>query len=206
MNAITNQSGGSSGASVPPSQPSTALTKFHYFKTLPTELRLAIWKLALPNSRIVEIIFNKKHKKDKQAKFQSRTPTPAILHACAESRVLGLEVYRKLTVTNCFLRTYIRWDLDLVYIDCACFYEFLSKANVRGDDSEFSRECQRIAMSEGRIGDLIYCFLCPGHRVPKSKELIVVQREDKQRNRIKRLQRLVDSRHQPVWMDQMVLA
>lgn len=133
-------------------------------------------------------------------------PNPAILHACAESRVLGLEVYRKLTVTNCFLRTYIRWDLDLVYIDSACFYEFLSKANVRGDDSEFSRECQRIAMSEGRIGDLIYCFLCPGHRVPKSKELIVVQREDKQRNRIKRLQRLVDSRHQPVWMDQMVLA
>lgn len=58
---------------------------FHFFPKLPTEIRTRIWQMTIEEGRIVEIysVTNK----------GLRAPIPPILHACAESRVIGLKNY-----------------------------------------------------------------------------------------------------------------
>jgi hypothetical protein len=65
---------------------SMALTEFHPFPRLPSELRLKIWKLNMPGPRVVELRYSKKiyH-------AISPTSTPALLHVCREVRFLYLE-------------------------------------------------------------------------------------------------------------------
>jgi hypothetical protein len=55
------------------------LTQFHPFPRMPSELRLKIWKLNVPDERIVELKYSKKiyH-------AVSSTPAPVLLHVCRE--------------------------------------------------------------------------------------------------------------------------
>jgi hypothetical protein len=67
--------------------------RFSLFPKLPAELRLKIWKLALPGPRIVEVYYDRaKHPWDENF-IRFNTPPPAALHANWESRRVALEKY-----------------------------------------------------------------------------------------------------------------
>lgn len=124
--------------------------EFKLFGKLPVELRLKIWKEALPEERIAEIKFNKMHESNKQAKFYSRTPTPALLHACRESRNFSLKFYSKLVVAKRFLGTYVRWELDIIFLGRASIKElaFGAHNHMMAIECEFNRQCQRLGVIE----------------------------------------------------------
>jgi hypothetical protein len=75
------------------------LTQFTLFPTLPVELRLKIWTIASFHSRNVDIwarclgkIGSRLHPYT-PFKYTSHCSVPAILHACRESREVGLQYY-----------------------------------------------------------------------------------------------------------------
>ncbi|CAK7216831.1 hypothetical protein SCUCBS95973_002941 [Sporothrix curviconia] len=89
----------------PPSPPSSArplaLTAFHKFNDLPTELRLKIWQCSFV-PRVVEVHRRKSHYADdhasrdytaSSAKWQSWSANPPALAVCYEARALALAHY-----------------------------------------------------------------------------------------------------------------
>jgi hypothetical protein len=70
--------------------------EFFHFSKLPTELRLQIWALAIPN-RVLPIICTKgilspsTHRYVQR--FSTTSPPPALLLACRESRSIALTIY-----------------------------------------------------------------------------------------------------------------
>ncbi|KAH8770675.1 hypothetical protein F5882DRAFT_441943 [Hyaloscypha sp. PMI_1271] len=67
--------------------------RFSLFPKFPAELRLKIWKLALPGPRIVEVYYDRaKHPWD-ESFIRFNTPPPSVLHANWESRRVALEKY-----------------------------------------------------------------------------------------------------------------
>lgn len=81
---------------------SAQLETFHLFPKLPPELRTRIWEYALPPGRLVRIFYTEIYYPSGtysdedlgQTTFTSNTPAPALLHACAESRIVALRVYK----------------------------------------------------------------------------------------------------------------
>ncbi|KAK0128287.1 hypothetical protein ONS95_000262 [Cadophora gregata] len=78
----------------------SALTEFHLFPTLPSELRIKIWETVLSSPRIVHINCEKGVIKSNQQQtrfiksFLSSTPIPPTLHVCRESRYEALSIYK----------------------------------------------------------------------------------------------------------------
>jgi hypothetical protein len=78
--------------------------KFTLFPELPVELRLKIWSLALPVSRVITIVsdyssapefFDPDH--PDRTRYKARAcakPVPALLHCNSESRAVALKTYR----------------------------------------------------------------------------------------------------------------
>lgn len=64
---------------------------FVQFKQLPTELRHAIWKFALPGPRVVEVVPS--YAAQKCQKLQLNVGMPALMHVCRESRQIALSKY-----------------------------------------------------------------------------------------------------------------
>jgi hypothetical protein len=94
------------------------LTTFHCFQELPVEIRLKVWRETCRVHRIVEIICNLK--RPKWNKFASRTPAPALLHACQEARMEGLRHYEMLPGygdRRRYRETYVNWDVDSIFLD-----------------------------------------------------------------------------------------
>lgn len=77
---------------MPPKPPSPT---FHPFIRLPAELRIQIWEDSV-ESRLVYLIKPLWTKNPEECKPISLgyPPTPALLHACHESRQIGLELYK----------------------------------------------------------------------------------------------------------------
>ena len=69
---------------VKPIDPVESSRTFHRFDQLPQELRNAIWELAVPGPRLVDINLGKKN-----GPITSCAP-PAMLHVCHESRAILL--------------------------------------------------------------------------------------------------------------------
>ncbi|KAI1747668.1 hypothetical protein F4782DRAFT_520339 [Xylaria castorea] len=69
-----------------------AISTFHLFPNLPTELRLRIWALAAEDPRILHVriedrsVWTSATKLEHGTVYSSPTPPPAVLHACRESR------------------------------------------------------------------------------------------------------------------------
>ncbi|KEY69426.1 hypothetical protein S7711_05740 [Stachybotrys chartarum IBT 7711] len=73
---------------------------FHPFSRLPTELRLRIWSLTEPHTRLVPItcggspsLYEPSSTQGHGTGCMSNAAIPAILHACRESRALALQHY-----------------------------------------------------------------------------------------------------------------
>jgi len=70
---------------------------FIQFPKLPTELRCAIWKFALPGPRVIQVTKKICIQDDgtKYEKLRLNLDIPAMIHACRESRQTCLEKYSK---------------------------------------------------------------------------------------------------------------
>jgi hypothetical protein len=111
--------------------------RFTLFPKLPAELRLMIWKAALPGPRLVEVNFGFKNNEfcfgSELASCTSPTAPPAILGACGESRTEALKYYGL-----CFAmrdgQANISFDLevDTLFITCEDLIHLLSSLNVVG--------------------------------------------------------------------------
>ncbi|KAF8848292.1 hypothetical protein BDZ45DRAFT_777130 [Acephala macrosclerotiorum] len=78
---------------------STASPTFHPFPRLPRELQLKIWKSAAakpePRDIKVQIVLKPTKTPDKYKGYLKALtpPPPPLLHACRNSRIVGLQVY-----------------------------------------------------------------------------------------------------------------
>ena len=89
---------------------------FVLFPKLPTELRLQIWKYAIPGARKITL---KRRKNSSQ--LSVTTPsltaspyTPDILHVCQESRAMALEYYQVSFAKECTRPMYFNPNQDVV--------------------------------------------------------------------------------------------
>ena len=97
----------------------STLTTFPLFPTLPIEIRLKIWSIALSHPRMLTIKCNKEpyqpFKPRAVVSWTSDSPPPSLLSVNRETRYEALALYapyfRTLFAPN---RIYIRWELDVV--------------------------------------------------------------------------------------------
>ncbi|TGO52665.1 hypothetical protein BCON_0137g00280 [Botryotinia convoluta] len=132
-------------------------TKFRRFPELPAELRLRIWKFALPDSRIVLlqadhrfIEFREPKPKEKHllpfynknsrlsyrhvSTLKSGHRVPAMLSTCIESRRLALKNYKIMFSIlddgySGFARTYFDCSVDILYLNAKTFETPLENPN-----------------------------------------------------------------------------
>lgn len=95
-------------------------TKFHPFPRLPAELRTRIWELAQAEPRVVEIRVKRSEGTWGDIKhISSPTKSPALLHACRESRRCALKqsLYQKAFTLGTRPRyTWVNFELDMISI------------------------------------------------------------------------------------------
>jgi hypothetical protein len=116
---------------------STTPRDFHLFPKLPAELRLMIWAAALPGPRLVDVKF---HFTDEGSRFgslpmrcTSRTPPPAILGVCSESREEALKKYSLcFTMWGGEATIYFDVEVDNLFITCNEPMDLLSSLHIVG--------------------------------------------------------------------------
>jgi hypothetical protein len=90
-----------------------ALTEFHLFLKLPKEIQSIVWKYACTFPRIVEFLIGRK----RDPEGPSKTPVPALLHACQFARIEGLKIHNEVPRHRPRNRkTYINWEVDSLFL------------------------------------------------------------------------------------------
>lgn len=116
---------------------------FTLFSSLPTELRLKIYGIALHTPRTITITCDrppfKRGRIRTSQSFRSNQPTPALLHVSQESRHEALEVYKPYFKTSRINNTYVsaRNSIYVSFLQDTLKFEdsmlqFLSETEVRG--------------------------------------------------------------------------
>ncbi|KAK0105427.1 hypothetical protein ONS95_004204 [Cadophora gregata] len=83
------------------------------FLTLPSELRIKIWKFGFPEPRVVPVRFNRASQQ-----YTSTTAPPALAHACSQSRSIFLETYTKLVLSPRYTSTvFVDFARDTLFFD-----------------------------------------------------------------------------------------
>jgi hypothetical protein len=100
---------------------------FTCFPKLPAEIRLKIWKAALPGPRVVRIQLklgprqpriDGKKKKPRMSRFVASCPPPIGLRVCRESRIEALKEYEiGFRTKTSPAQTYVNYDLDTFVLD-----------------------------------------------------------------------------------------
>jgi len=97
------------------------LRSFVYFPCLPPEIRLQIWELARPDPRIIKVERSKYKYKDIFGQVRGlpicRAEIPRILHACSESRGVGLRWYQLVGTHSWFRDKFEEGPIRSFYID-----------------------------------------------------------------------------------------
>ncbi|CZR55175.1 uncharacterized protein PAC_05061 [Phialocephala subalpina] len=78
---------------------------FTLFSKLPIELRLKIWDDAIPEARIIEVMWSE------ERGFYTDSKSPAILHVCSDSRACARKVYTAAIVENS--RKHVLWGAGI---------------------------------------------------------------------------------------------
>ncbi|KAN0101628.1 hypothetical protein V8E51_012138 [Hyaloscypha variabilis] len=104
----------------------STLNEFRLFSSLPSELRVKIWGIALPQS--VNIICQDSVRFAKS--FKSNDRPPALLHACHESRVEALKTYKPLSQGELSLK-YVALPLDMIIVSND-FLKYMGKVELQG--------------------------------------------------------------------------
>lgn len=89
--------------------------EFRHFPRLPAELRIIIWKDVLWTPNIMQLCFDPEHALDH---IGQKRVVPPLLQACAESRMLSLEVYPERPYEKEFRGVigYANFEIDTLYI------------------------------------------------------------------------------------------
>lgn len=94
------------------------LLEFHLFPKLPHELRLEIWRFALPPPRVVEL--RPTGRAGKRRFWITDTSPPVLLRVCHEAREVALGSYSPVSAWNqtrpVLTRAYIAYSKDIVYL------------------------------------------------------------------------------------------
>jgi hypothetical protein len=86
---------------------------FPLFVELPTELRLKIWQLTIPEPRVVPVRYNRSSRQ-----YTSTGAPPVAAHICSESRTLFLESYTKLILSPKYeSAVFVDFACDTIYFD-----------------------------------------------------------------------------------------
>jgi hypothetical protein len=86
---------------------------FTIFESLPSELRIKIWKCMFPEPRVVSIRFNRGAKQ-----YTSSTAPPILLRTCPESRSIALETYTNLILSPKYTSSvFVDFARDTVFFD-----------------------------------------------------------------------------------------
>jgi len=88
---------------------------FHAFRQLPPELRLRVWTLALPPPRVIELTWMSQARS-----VTSKSPTPAILHACEESRYNTIQFYEQVNFGDCSQIILVDFERDTIFFGPGC--------------------------------------------------------------------------------------
>jgi hypothetical protein len=94
---------------------------FKLFSELPAEIKLKIWKEAMPKSRIIEVRWS-----EKRSCFVTACPVPTLFHVCFDCRKYTLERYNKIEMRSDHkaldedddqftFRTYVDWSRDIIF-------------------------------------------------------------------------------------------
>ncbi|KAH6724299.1 hypothetical protein BKA61DRAFT_588202 [Leptodontidium sp. MPI-SDFR-AT-0119] len=104
--------------SATPCHGSTSCQTFTLFPKLPSELRLEVWKFALPGSRVVEVLYNASNGRS----CYSSCPPPIHLSVSYEARQVALERY-KLSFATLMSPPIIYFDMEIdqIYIGAGNF-------------------------------------------------------------------------------------
>jgi hypothetical protein len=130
---------------------------------MPTELRLKIWKYALPGERVIQIIIKvitSEHSRHLRGlKFSSVTPVPAMLHACPESRLVALEHYELGMATHLSEpRIYVDYEKDTIYFGEANITEpFTLAALLRDMPEKELLKIRQLGMSQHLWNEKPFC-------------------------------------------------
>lgn len=88
-------------------------TIFTLFSSLPSELRIKIWKYLVPGPRVVPVRYN-----FRTSQYTSTSAPPALLHACHESRTIFLSSHNKLTLSPKYPSTvFVDFKHDTIFFD-----------------------------------------------------------------------------------------
>ncbi|CZS99615.1 uncharacterized protein RAG0_07943 [Rhynchosporium agropyri] len=86
---------------------------FYLFPTLPSELRIKIWRHTFPSPRIIPIRFNRFSQQ-----YVSDNAPPSSLHVCSQSRSIFLETYTNLILSPRYTSTvFIDFTQDTIFFD-----------------------------------------------------------------------------------------
>jgi hypothetical protein len=116
---------------------------FTYFPKLPAEIRLKIWKDALPGPRVIRIQlkFDPKppriegqKKKPQVSRFVASRPPPIGLRVCRESRIEALKEYEiGFRTKTSPAQTYVNYDLDTFVLDTlGAYFPYTSRMTMNG--------------------------------------------------------------------------
>jgi hypothetical protein len=136
------------------------LTSFTLFPKLLAELRLEIWKLVLPDSRIISLVFRGKSSTSNRLLLSE--PAPTLLHVNVESRALAMESYTPLFSSimkgspHClsFRPFYFNFNKDFLHIESNLFefhavayyprYQRLLESDISADISQLHSKLRHL--------------------------------------------------------------
>src|SRR5436309_3339408 len=86
---------------------------FTVFSSLPSELRIKIWRCAFPGPRVVPVRFQRSSNQ-----YTSNSAPPSLLHVCSESRSLFLSAYTKLILSPKYdSAVFVNFKIDTIFFD-----------------------------------------------------------------------------------------
>jgi hypothetical protein len=87
--------------------------RFPRFTCLPSELRLRIWELSIPEARVVPVRFHRRFNQ-----YVSDAAPPALLHVCSETRTLFLSTHTKLILSPKYdSAVFVNFAIDTIFFD-----------------------------------------------------------------------------------------
>ncbi|KAE9365284.1 hypothetical protein N431DRAFT_354150 [Stipitochalara longipes BDJ] len=86
---------------------------FSLFTSLPSELRIKIWRSSFPGPRVVPVRFQRP-----SSQYISDSSPPSLLHVCSESRSLFLSIYTKLILSPKYdSAVFVNFAIDTIFFD-----------------------------------------------------------------------------------------
>ena len=140
MESVTLDNGEESSVASVSKETIESVGSFTYFPKLPAEIRLKIWKDALPGPRIIRIQLKfeprqprieGQKKKPQVSRFVASRPPPIGLRVCRESRIEALKEYEIGFPTKTSpAQTYVNYNLDTFVLDTlGSYFPYTSRMN-----------------------------------------------------------------------------